>query len=1096
MTIQTSLSPILIYTQDNLSMQQNLSHEGYPILTATDIDSAKTLIQQHYPQLIIVDKLHAYHELQPHVQIPTLLLCEHHEVDEAFTIGATDCLTKPIHPRLLQQRVHCLLRDTLAVFDNIPVMIQSLDKTRHIQYVNKHWLEVMGYEREEVIGQRLFNFAEVSHDEGDKIVSDFREKGSIRDVALQMRLKDGRTIDTLLDVNRIKNNQQKPYNIVVLRDVTELKQAEILIYQSQQQMESVLSAMTDVVLVIDKDGYVRQVVTPDNKAMLFSTEELVTKSMFEFFPHEKASSIVQKIRQVLESGDVARIEYDLSVNNQQYWFSASVSPLDESCVVWVSHAITHNKRAEADLRESEQRYRNLFEMATEGILIISLPDGQIVEANPHICEMLDYKRDDILTMNISEIEVAQNLNESSQNNATTSSHHFVVSATYQHNDGRGIAVETSSRIIQYHDKPAILCFIRDITARKRALEAEQEQRMLAEAMRDTAAAFNNTINLDEILDIVIEHCSHIVPHINSANIMLLKNGMAKIVRHYGYEEAGYTAAILNEMQLNLNDAPNLQWVKNQQHVLVIGDTHNSQFGWVHTQTSDFVRSIITAPIVVDGDVMGFINLDSDKVDTFSDKHGEHLQAFANQAAIAIKNARLFERLQQNAAKLDKSVQQRTLALSNANRALRQQIIQRQEAEDRLRDEQSLLHTLLDNIPDSVTVKDTKGRILLLNQEAKKVINLITDLPISDEFETKTVRDLHPDAIISQRLLERELRVIQNDEIIFNEEDSFTTLAGDIRSLLVTKVPLKDADGDIIGLIAINRDITELKQAQQKSEETLQQYSAELEARVKERTAALTLTNQALEQEINERKRAEDAERAQRILAEALRDGVTAINETLDRDSVLDTLLETMSGVVPHDAASIFLLEAPNMVRVVRQKGHDSIDNHCLDITHWANLQAIIQTGIPNIIEDTSLSPKWSKTRSSGWVRSNITVPIILDKQVEGFLNLDSKHINAFTEQHAQWLFAFAQQAGTAIRNARLVDAILSDSLTLQQRVNEQTAELASERAQLHAILNAMRDGVMYQVESLSNPPEYTNDALTDMTAIHAMIGFKVMLWMN
>jgi PAS domain S-box-containing protein len=722
------------------------------------------------------------------------------------------------------------------------------------------------------------------------------------------------------------------------------------------------------------------------------------------------------------------------------------------------------------------------------------------------------------------------------------------------------------------------------------LKAEQEQRMLAEALRDTAAAFSSTVNVEEILDIVMESSSHIVPHINSANIMMLEDGMTHIVRQYGYEEAGYTTEMLDSIRFHVDTVPNLRWVKEQQRALVISDTHNSEFNWADSQTSNFVHSIVTAPIVVDGEVIGFINLDSDKIGTFSNEHGANLQAFANQAAIGLKNARLFEKIQHDAAELERNVQQRTLALSQANKALRTQIIQRQEAEDKLREERALLRTLIDHIPDNVFVKDRQGRTLLVNQAGLAGMGLS-----ANDVLYKTNLELYPDNELIRLYHEREITMMDNNDTLINREDLFINSKGEKRWILVTKVPIHNSQGEVIGLVGVNRDITELKQAQaQLAEErnllrslldtipdaiyvkdtahrfvlanpaalksmrvasfaallgktdmdffspeqtqlAFQQEKAILEngaALINEsdkyvdangkaghllitklplrdaegnitgiigvnhdithlrKAEELWIANQVLEAEIAERKRAEEAERQQRILAEALRDSVAAINQTLDLNMVLDTLLQVLSDVVPNDAASIMLLEGVNRVRLVRQKGHPALENMVFDITNWSNLQYIMQTGKFFTTENVQPSSGWHQTPASIWIQSNISVPIMLEDKIEGFLNLDSRHAYHFTKQHAQWLSAFAQQAGTAIRNSRLADKTRDYATTLELQVLERTRALENERAQLHAILNAIRDGVIYQVGGMANTPKYVNHALAEMT------GFTEDEWLN
>jgi PAS domain S-box-containing protein len=108
----------------------------------------------------------------------------------------------------------------------------------------------------------------------------------------------------------------------------------------------------------------------------------------------------------------------------------------------------------------------------------------------------------------------------------------------------------------------------------------------------------------------------------------------------------------------------------------------------------------------------------------------------------------------------------------------------------------------------------------------------------------------------------------------------------------------------------------------------------------------------------------------------------------------------------------------------------------------------------------------------------MVVPIRLNRQIIGFLSLDSAMTNHFTEDHARWLQTFANQASIAINNARLLEEIRSHADELQQHVEARTAELRHERAQLRAILDAMKDGVVYY--DLDDLPQYINKAMIDI----------------
>jgi PAS domain S-box-containing protein len=165
------------------------------------------------------------------------------------------------------------------------------------------------------------------------------------------------------------------------------------------------------------------------------------------------------------------------------------------------------------------------------------------------------------------------------------------------------------------------------------------------------------------------------------------------------------------------------------------------------------------------------------------------------------------------------------------------ITERKKAEEALARERTLLRHVINNLPDRINVKDRERRYLLLNAASLQARNIADH----EEVLGKTVFDFSPPDLAAKYDAENR-SVIETGQALLNREQCTVDAAGHRKWHLTTKVPLRDMHGEIIGIVAINRDITEIKRGQ----EIIRELNALLEQRVAERTAQLEATNKELE----------------------------------------------------------------------------------------------------------------------------------------------------------------------------------------------------------------------------------------------------------
>ena len=241
--------------------------------------------------------------------------------------------------------------------------------------------------------------------------------------------------------------------------------------------------------------------------------------------------------------------------------------------------------------------------------------GKVVDANPFLLDLLGYSQEDILGKELWEIGLFRDIAASKAAFLELQNKGYMryEDLPLETDDGRRIDVEFVSNVYEVNGQQVIQCNIRDITQRKlaeRALQAseiaEREQRILAESLRDMAAALISTVDIDAVMQVILENMAQVVPH-DAANIMLIEADEAHVVYWRGYPPE--IIPLLEKMHVPLASARHLQQMLSTRSSYLISHTDQAA-NWVPFSHTAWVKSYVAAPIRSRDNIIGFINLDS------------------------------------------------------------------------------------------------------------------------------------------------------------------------------------------------------------------------------------------------------------------------------------------------------------------------------------------------------------------------------------------------------------------------------------------------------------------------------------------------------
>jgi PAS domain S-box-containing protein len=265
----------------------------------------------------------------------------------------------------------------------------------------------------------------------------------------------------------------------VARDINERRQAEEKLRKSEERFRQITENMLDAVSLIDGKGII-QYASPSHQRILgYTSEDMVGKSVFEFIPPEDMEGLMASLEGLREKGEVT-YQYRFRHSEGRYiWGEASAKAIRDdggnvSGYMIASKDITDRKKAEELLKDSEAKYRRLFESTQTAIEVISAETGLVVLANEATARMFGFASPDNLvgldSMAYLRPEDREWVAEGMAGALTDKSWHEIAELQVRTNDGRWLWISGMAIQSEYQGKPALLVSLLDITSRKQAEE--------------------------------------------------------------------------------------------------------------------------------------------------------------------------------------------------------------------------------------------------------------------------------------------------------------------------------------------------------------------------------------------------------------------------------------------------------------------------------------------------------------------------------------------------------------------------------------------------------------------------------------------------
>jgi two-component system, cell cycle sensor histidine kinase and response regulator CckA len=266
-----------------------------------------------------------------------------------------------------------------------------------------------------------------------------------------------------------------------VRDVTGRHQAAKALKESEERFRAIFAAAQDAIFI--KDRSLRYIQVNPAMETLFDrpAADLTGKSDKDLFRPADAAQIQAEDRRVL-SGEVVIAVNTRLVRGESKTFHVVKVPLHDDAgkiigVCGIARDITDLKQAEAALRESEEKYRVLFEGSTHGILAMDMETGRFGYVNPSICRMLGYSERELLQLGIADIHPKDSLDQVMVEFESLVRNEKNLSAAIpcRRKDGTVFYADIASAQSFIQGRRHAVGFFMDVSERRRAEEALRER---------------------------------------------------------------------------------------------------------------------------------------------------------------------------------------------------------------------------------------------------------------------------------------------------------------------------------------------------------------------------------------------------------------------------------------------------------------------------------------------------------------------------------------------------------------------------------------------------------------------------------------------
>lgn len=460
------------------------------------------------------------------------------------------------------------------MFESIGEGIIIIDLEGKVVEANDAALRIQGYEsKEQVVGRHSLEF--MVEEDRARAMEDIQraiDEGHGTQYEYRLRTMDGRFVDIQASATLLHDSSGNAVGLIsAIRDITESKRAQEQLREERNRAQKYLDISGVIFLVIGADERVVLINKKGCEVLGCKEEGIIGKNWFDNFVPPYAKDRLRAIFDRLIAGDLKPVEYyenPVMTRGGEArliaWHNTLLMDEAGRVIATLSSGedITEHRRADEALKKSERRYRDLFDSASDAIIIRDL-EGNIFEVNEAASELTGYTVEELTSMNISQFLTPESF-ETTMEKQRRQLEGEAASQRYElgliRKDGTRAVIEAMISIVKEEGHPvAVQATVRDITEQKRMSDSirfylqkvlvaqEEERKRIARDLHDDTS--QSLLLLTHQLDAIASDADEALPQSARDRLNQL-HGLAvetlSNVRQYAQE---LRPAILDDMGL-------------------------------------------------------------------------------------------------------------------------------------------------------------------------------------------------------------------------------------------------------------------------------------------------------------------------------------------------------------------------------------------------------------------------------------------------------------------------------------------------------------------------------------------------------------------